>query len=783
MNLLKILLLVFLLYGPAFTPAQGIAIGQWRDHLPYNHVISVADAGDRIYAATPYNLFYYQKSDNSVHRLTKINALSDFGIRSISYSNEYKTLVVAYSNTNIDLIRPGKVVNIPDIKRKPILGNKTINRIMIRGPLAYLCAGFGIVVVDLIREEIRDTYYIGPDGTALNVLDMTSDGEYLFAATEKGLYKARLNHPNLADYQAWERDNQMPGPLSAFNAIALFNNRLVINKSNPAFNKDTLFYRDAPGGNWHIMPNSEAYTKNAIRVTHDNRLIVVNNGDITTYDTAFQVLGRTWTYLQPDTSYLPYPLDVVLDKDNHFWIADRYQGLVRNWNTWSIQIIKPDGPFTNGVYGMSLINNSLWVVPGGMNLQWGNNYIPATLSQFSQEKWTSLDRTNLAAFDTTYDLMVAVQDPGNPARVMVATWGLGVYEFRNNKLVNVYNKSNSTLSTPGAIALEEIKVGGIAFDGQGNLWASNSGANNLLSVLKPNGEWQSFALGNLAFGATQVEVGKLIIDRIGQKWALMRGSKVLVFNDNQTLSQTSDDKAAILTSGIGKGNLPGSRVFSIAMDRDGEVWVGTDAGVAIFYTPENVFSGYNFDAQQVLVEEGGYLEPLLEKETVTAIAVDGANRKWLGTDRAGVFLMSPDGTQQILNFNTTNSPLLSNTITDIAINHETGEVFFGTDAGIISYKATATAGREVNENVYAYPNPVREGYEGPIAVKGLVTDADVKITDISGALVYSTRAEGGQAIWHGKNFAGDRVSTGVYLVFITNEDGSETMVSKILVIH
>jgi hypothetical protein len=145
--------------------------------------------------------------------------------------------------------------------------------------------------------------------------------------------------------------------------------------------------------------------------------------------------------------------------------------------------------------------------------------------------------------------------------------------------------------------------------------------------------------------------------------------------------------------------------------------------------------------------------------------------------------MSPDGTQQILNFNTTNSPLLSNTITDIAINHETGEVFFGTDAGIISYKATATAGREVNENVYAYPNPVREGYEGPIAVKGLVTDADVKITDISGALVYSTRAEGGQAIWHGKNFAGDRVSTGVYLVFITNEDGSETMVSKILVIH
>jgi len=186
-----------------------------------------------------------------------------------------------------------------------------------------------------------------------------------------------------------------------------------------------------------------------------------------------------------------------------------------------------------------------------------------------------------------------------------------------------------------------------------------------------------------------------------------------------------------------------------------------------------------------LVEQDGHFQYLLETEVVTAIAVDGANRKWIGTQKAGVFLMSEDGTEQILHFDENSSPLLSNNITSIAINHETGEVFFGTDKGIISYKSTATKGSDKfkKEDVYAYPNPVREDYEGIIAIKGLVTNAVVKITDISGTLIYETIAEGGQAIWNGKNFNGEKAHTGVYLVFASNEDGSETIVTKILVIN
>jgi hypothetical protein len=211
--------------------------------------------------------------------------------------------------------------------------------------------------------------------------------------------------------------------------------------------------------------------------------------------------------------------------------------------------------------------------------------------------------------------------------------------------------------------------------------------------------------------------------------------------------------------------------------------VGTDEGVAVFYSPQDILTSERSDAERILVNVDGYVQYLLETESVKAIAVDGANRKWFGTERAGVFLLSADGTEQIHHFTEDNSPLFSNNIACIAINDETGEVFFGTAKGLISFKGTATPGTPTNTDVYAYPNPVRPGYSGPIAIKGLVQDAVVKITDVTGTLIYETRAEGGQAIWNGYNFDGRRASTGVYLVFISTDDGKEAMVTKILFVN
>ena len=303
--------------------------------------------------------------------------------------------------------------------------------------------------------------------------------------------------------------------------------------------------------------------------------------------------------------------------------------------------------------------------------------------------------------------------------------------------------------------------------------------------MKSGSNWTGFNLPK----SNESDLAQLMIDRYDQKWILMRYSNlntnsILVFTDNGTPDDPSDDQSKLLNSSPGSGNISGNYVNAVAEDRNGQVWVGSEMGICVFYNPENIFvPGQNFDAQQILVQQGSYTQYLLENEMVTAIAVDGANQKWIGTDRGGVFLFSPDGTKQIYHFTIDDSPLFSNRITAIAINPLTGEVFIGTDKGVISFKSTATEGGDTFSDVYAYPNPVKEGYTGYIAIKGLVQDAEVKITDISGRLIYSTKAAGGQAIWDGKNFSGRRAKTGVYLVMASNEDGSEKIVTKILIIN
>jgi ligand-binding sensor domain-containing protein len=382
----------------------------------------------------------------------------------------------------------------------------------------------------------------------------------------------------------------------------------------------------------------------------------------------------------------------------------------------------------------------------------------------------------------THDILSIAIDPKNSRHAFAATYGSGMLEILNDSAILRYDESNSTLGHHTASSVDDIRVGGVTFDNEGNLWAVTSHNNRCLSR-KQGDQWTGYTIPIV----NENDLGQVLVNRHGHVWIQMRygtqnPNSILVFTDNGTPGNTADDQSRLLNSSVGSGNIPGNTVLSMAEDNKGEIWVGTEKGVAVFYSPENVFSGYNFDAQQILVTQGNNTQYLLENEAVTAIAVDGANRKWIGTDRGGVFLFSEDGTSQIYHFTADNSPLLSDRIVCLAINQD-GEVFFGTDKGVISFRSTATPGGETNTNVYAFPNPVKSDYEGYIAVKGLVENAQVRITDVNGTLVYSTRAEGGQAIWDGKNFDGRKARTGVYLVYAANDTGSEKVVTKILIIH
>jgi len=224
----------------------------------------------------------------------------------------------------------------------------------------------------------------------------------------------------------------------------------------------------------------------------------------------------------------------------------------------------------------------------------------------------------------------------------------------------------------------------------------------------------------------------------------------------------------------------------MAEDKDGYVWLGTDQGVVVYYRPWSIFEEDYPIASRIKVpfnDGTNSAAYLLYKSKVTSIAVDGANRKWLGTEGAGIHLVSEDGTKTINSFNKENSPLPSDNISSIAIMENTGEVFIGTDKGIVSYKSNAIEPVTSLGKIYAYPNPVREDFIGPITITGLVLNSNVKITNVSGKLVYETRSLGGQVQWEGQNLWGEKVRSGVYIVYVSSEDGSDTQSTKILIVR
>ncbi len=775
MKIYRYTILIFLL-SLLFTTASGqnAGVGQWRDHLPYNNFKAVTETPDKIFGATPYAVLTYNKNDESIERFTKINGLSDIDISDIRYSDELQTVVLAYTNTNIDLFKDNYIINIPDIKRKPILGNKVINKITFRGDYAYLSCGFGIVVLDVVREEIFDTWYIGPNGSQINVLDMTYNDTSFFAATEDGIFYASVSHPNLADFSAWTRLVNLPYSYYEYNYIESYAGYIFANlKEGGNVDQDSIYYYD--GNTWTYFPAEGFGGVSNIKASKGKLLISLDwGGKVIDENLEEEIL--IWNY-NPGT---PNMHDAIYSGNGEIWVADGRSGLVKSYaDGWESMKINPGGPGNASVFSLTASENRVWVAPGGYTSTWNPQYLNYGAYRFSDEEWYNINSlTNPELLDIRDIVTIAV----NPTNINQTFFGVfrndvGVLEMNGDDITNSYTAENSELQIWEAAGT--IATVGMDFDSFGGLWVLCSGADKLLAEKKSDGSWASYSLGG---SASAVDCSDLIVDSYDQKWVIFRHTNsnpnyIGVYNEKNP----PQDQLRLLRAETNVGNIPGSNVFSIAQDLDGEVWIGTDEGIAIFYSPSTILTSSDYDAVRPLVNFDGYVQYLLETETVTAIAVDGDNRKWIGTDRSGIFLLSQDGTEQIYHFTEENSPLFSNQIIDIVIDAN-GEVFVGTSNGIIAYKGTASSASESYSEVYAYPNPVKDGYDGWIAVKGLMQDSDVKITDINGTLIYSTRSEGGQAVWNGRNFDGRKAQPGVYLVFASNEDGSETVVTKILII-
>lgn len=738
--------------------AQQIPIGTWRTHLSYSDAREVAEAGQKIYCATGNGLFYTDKQDNSVGVLTRINGLSDVEISTIAYDPENEILVIAYANTNIDLLINGRIINIPDIVNKNIFGKKVINSVYFKGDSAYLACGFGIVVLDLGKKEIRDTYYLGSSGS-LEIHQVTINGDRIFAGTEAGVLEAPLNGSNLADYQNWTMHDASNGiPAGACTYLVSFAGKVFgyfsVSKTVKAWN----------GSGWE---DTGLFTNDVqrIAVSHD-KLLFLAFFRVYAYDESFGVVEN----LVNETAFSDLK-SAIFDAEGNIWIADGTKSLVR-YKNGAFDFFMPNGPAANLARRLALHEGTLVVAATVLGANYQNNYIHKGFFTFRNGNWTNYTYQNLPMIDTIFDIVVTTIDPSNQ-HILLGSFGRGITEVKEGVLINHYNPANSTLQSanldPGS-----YRVAGMAFDKSGNLWVSNYLAQNPISVKRSNNTWKSYYFPNLQVSAN--DFMDLIVDSYNQKWVINIGEGIVLFKENASQELTYKH----LREGSGLGNLPSNFVYALAEDKEGRIWVGTGKGIAVFYNPESMLQpNANIDAQPIKVIQDGLVQLLLETEVVTCIAIDGADRKWIGTQN-GAWLFSSDGTQQILFFNEQNSPLLSNKINDIKIDAVTGEVFFATDKGIISYRGTATEGGDENKDVLVFPNPVRPGYTGLIAISGLVQNADVKITDINGNLVYQTIADGGQATWDGKTFEGRKVQSGVYLVFCTNTDGSQTIIQKIL---
>ncbi|HET6227420.1 MAG TPA: two-component regulator propeller domain-containing protein [Bacteroidia bacterium] len=773
----KFTIFTILFFTAIITYSQNyVSVGGWDDHLSYRKPVSVTIGNGRVYCATAGGFFWSPTYENAVHHLSKINGLSDIEAKIVKYNPTTQKVLIIYKNTNLDIIEPAfNIVNVPDIKNKSLFGNKTINNVYMDNQYAYMACGFGVVVMDMNKEEIKDVYTLDSAGTTLNVRDITMDNLYIYASTDGGVYQA-LKSSNLSNYNSWVRMTGLPW--GWYNALASVNGVLYTclskNLRTGDYNADEIYQYE--NGSWSLFSKLPfGFSGVALRNSY-NKLLITAREVVFLYDNQLSTLKA----FSSSNANLFSCYDSEVDNGGILWVADQTYGLLKTNDYYAYEAFELDGPHNINIQAMDIYDGELWSIAGGLTAANGNTLTAGGVSILKDNKWEIV--TGLQGsirLDTLYDMMEVLIDPADPNKVYVSTFAHGLVEFRNRRPYANYSLWNSSLLSAIPGWKDGVWAHGMAFDKDHNLWIGNGGGESRLAVKLTNGTWKSINLSSIVGNQYTFQ---MIIDKNDQKWFAIPTGGIGVFkggpNDVCNASNTKQ-----LGVAVGKGNLTSAGVYSLAEDQDGEIWVGTDKGICVFYNPESVFSGQNFDAKTIKLEQDGNVQLLLETETVQAIAVDDANRKWLGTSGSGVYLMSADGTKQIYHFDEKNSPLISNNVKSIAIDHKTGDVFFGTPKGIMSFRGTSTEGLEEFTDVYAFPNPVRDNYTGPIVIKGLVTNTIVKITDISGTFVCELTSQGGQAIWDAKNFKGEKVSTGVYMVFCTNQEGSQKVATKILVIN
>lgn len=758
------------------------ATGSWKTYLAYYTTTAVAETPTEVYAVADGSLYSYGKEDNSLQFYSRQTGLNDNGISHIGYNPAVEKLLIVYgnSNGNIDLLGRQGVYNLPYLKENTNLQDKAIHSIAFYNEYAYLSTAFGILLVNMDKQEISDTYQLHEPVFSTCIL-----GERVYATTGEGLISGSIRD-NLLDVNNWQREALSLPDFTAGDTLTLgvFQNKLCF-----LIKSKGIYYRESDGTVKNLLKDRRLsdmlVTSGKLVAWSDNILYVYSSFTDGTYNN-LSSLGSIET--------------VSCLKDNAtYWIATGEGGLkgIRVKGNNNVELIagdlmqKSESPKRNLDYYLAMHGDKLLIAGGG---RWTNRYnYPGTFMQYENGSWWNFDEKEaLTPVQTaTLDYTCVAVDPFDATHYFVSSYGEGLLEFKDDKFVKLYTYQNSPLESSVPNNYSYTRIAGLAFDKEGNLWTTNCRVPYAVKVLKPDGSWIKMPYTSQL---TNIEMmDKILITASGNKWMNIpyaNGSGVFVCNDNNTLDDTNDDAYHLYTTfpRTGGGNIDVSGVYSLAEDHNGDIWLGTNKGILV--CPYSAARRAASDPSSVsflqitrLEDDGitpsGYF---LDGEKITTIVVDGGNRKWIGTESSGIFLVNEDGSETLEHFTTANSPLLSDNVLSLAIAAATGEVFIGTDKGLISYRGGAPQGSESFSDVYAFPNPVRPDYDGQVTVTGLMTDSNVKITDLNGNLVYQARSTGGQLTWNCKNSRGGRVATGIYLVLAASPEAKESVVTKIMVV-
>ena len=771
-------LLILLLLFSVQSIAQ-INMQDWRIHFSAYEAIDVIKLNDNIVMAAQNGIINYNLTSKEINTITVTTGLTDKGISAIAGKDN--KLLIGYSNGNFDIIIDNEIINIPWLKRALISGSKSINNILVEGDdIAYLATGAGLLVFDLNKLEFKNTY---SPKLGTEVLDVAIFNDTFYLGTNEGLFYGDKNNQFLNNSENWNKKNNLPNTINTgkITELEVFNDQLFMILDNIIFNGDSLFV---------LTKSNEISSFFSTPVTlkrlsaDENFLTISRYANTMVYD---KNLTQTTKNIY-DYSFGPPPKpNGAIYYNNEVWIADQNNGLVRAVDAFSNnRQVYANSPFLDGCFRLDIKKGKVAVAGGGLTANLKNVFALRGIYLFEDEAWKNINhRTNPVELNDSlnWDFIAVSINPTNSKEVAFASNSKGGLKIINDGVfIHQFDYQNSPIETQLNNSPNQI-ISDLQYDKEGNLWVVNSGIDPL-KMFDKDGKWHEFNLGNNAQNRFHY---RLLIDSKGYKWIAVHDVGVVVYDDNGTYDDLSDDRYATITTSPGFGDLASNEVRSITEDIDGEVWIGTTDGIGVIYNVENVFGDTYGDADVskivIFDDEKDEYVPIFDKVTINAMVIDGGNRKWIGTNASGVFCMSPNGKEEIYHFDASNSPLISNTIVDIKIDYESGEIFFVTDEGLISYRGDVTAGDNNFSDVKVYPNPVRPEHVGVITIEGVGYESQVRITDISGNIVYETVSNGGTILWDGNRLNGDRVQTGVYLVWSALKEGKGKNVAKILIVN